>query len=267
MKDVLVRAATGIVFLIVMIGSIVYGSVSCFWLFLCIVIVGNWEYTGLQKNISEFKRVITCVSSALIFSALAWDSFELINLIYLAVLVFSASAILSILIPKERINLSDWAHVVFAQVYVTMPFVMLYMIAFSSGYYEWKYILAFFILLWLSDTGAYMFGKYLGRNKLLPKVSPKKTWEGLIGGVLSALIGAYFLQQYGFEIPGIPWFGLALLVSVLGAMGDLFESQMKRNSGVKDSGNFMPGHGGILDRFDGVLLSVPVIFAIVKIMS
>lgn len=150
---------------------------------------------------------------------------------------------------------------------MTMPFMMLYLLAFSNFYYEYEIILSFFIMLWLSDTGAYLVGKYFGRHKMIPKVSPKKTWEGLVGGVGFSLIGAYVLQYLGWEIANIPWYLLAILVSLLGAVGDLFESQLKRNRGVKDSGKIMPGHGGILDRFDGALLSVPVIFALVKILS
>ncbi|MEZ7886440.1 MAG: phosphatidate cytidylyltransferase [Flavobacteriales bacterium] len=267
MSDVLVRALTGLVFLLVMISGVVFNSTSCFWLFLVIVIIGNWEYSGLQEKVSEFKKAIGVVLSILLFTAFSLEGFQLADLALVGVIMFTSFCILSVLLPKERLHLSDWAHVIFSQVYVTMPFVMLYLLSFISGYYEYKVVLSFFILLWLSDTGAYLFGKYFGRHKLLPKVSPKKTWEGLVGGVLSALIGAYFLLKFGFEIPGLSWYVLALLVSILGAMGDLFESQMKRNKGVKDSGSFMPGHGGILDRFDGVLLSVPVIFAIVKIMS
>ena len=267
MSDVLVRALTGVAFLLVMISGIVFSSTSCFWLFLIIVIIGNWEYFSLQEKVTEFKKSIGIVLSALLFSTFSAEGFELADLALIGVVVFTLCCILSVLFPKERLRLSDWAHVVFSQVYVTMPFVMLYLLAFISGYYEWKIILSFYILLWLSDTGAYIFGKYLGRHKLVPKVSPKKTWEGLAGGVFSALLGALIIAKFGFEIPGMPWYVLALLVSILGAMGDLFESQMKRNKGVKDSGNIMPGHGGILDRFDGVLLSVPVIFALVKIMS
>ncbi|MFK7756736.1 MAG: phosphatidate cytidylyltransferase [Flavobacteriales bacterium] len=266
MSDILQRALTGAVFLVVMISAIMYGSLTCFWLFAAIVVVGNWEYYKLQKSMSNFKKIIGLLLTFVIFTAVCSEYIYAIPALYSAAIIAFISMACSVFI-SDRTNLSDWAHSVFGQVYVTMPFVMLYVLAVSNYYYEYQIILSFFILLWLSDTGAYLVGKYFGSHKMIPKVSPKKTWEGLAGGVGFALLGAFALQFFNFQMIPLPWFVLALLVSLLGAVGDLFESQLKRNKGVKDSGNFMPGHGGILDRFDGVLLSVPVIFALVKLLA
>ncbi len=266
MKDTLTRALTGIAFLAVMISAMVWAEWSCILLFLVICTVGNWEYLVLQEHVSMYKKVWGVIITPFVFIGSIWVETEpsILLLVLLAVPFIFLSAVV---LPKNRNHLSDWSHLVFGQVYVTLPFVLLFYLATLYDYYDWKIPLTFFILLWLSDTGAYVVGKSLGRHKLLPKVSPKKTWEGLAGGVICSLIGAYVLTKFEMTIPHIHWALLAVMVAVIGLLGDLFESQMKRNKGVKDSGNFMPGHGGMLDRFDGVLFSIPVIFALVKLLS
>jgi len=267
MSDLLTRALTGTLFLAVMVGCIVLGELSVALIFLVISVIGTWEYFQLQDNLSKFKQFVGLVISLICFSSVFDKTgFGEVH-IFSVVIILVLAMLTSVLLPKGREHLTAWAHVIFSQFYVTMPFLMLYHLAFLGFDYDYKVILTFFILLWLSDTGAYIFGKYLGKHKMIPKVSPKKTWEGLTGGIFCAIIGSAVLSNYGFNIPNIHWAAAAVLVSVLGAGGDLFESQMKRNKGVKDSGKLMPGHGGILDRFDGVLLSVPVIFALVKIIQ
>ena len=123
---------------------------------------------------------------------------------------------------------------------------------------EW--VISYFLLIWTNDTGAYLVGSMLGKHKLAPSISPGKTWEGFIGGVLLTILVAYFISGWKTEMDVMGWAAMALIISVFGTLGDLVESQMKRNAGVKDSGNLMPGHGGVLDRFDGVFISLPLVY-------
>jgi len=152
---------------------------------------------------------------------------------------------------------------IFTVVYVTLPF------AFSLGLPKFSTldesktftleIFMLFVLIWSSDTFAYLTGKFFGKHKMAPRISPKKTWEGFAGGVVLTLILGFFVEQYFPELRG-NWMIVGFLVSVFAPLGDLVESQLKRSFAVKDSGNIIPGHGGVLDRLDSFLICVPVVY-------
>lgn len=149
--------------------------------------------------------------------------------------------------------------------YVAMPFALLSIIGFQHGNYTWQPILGTMFLIWSADSGAYFAGKSMGRNKLFERISPGKTWEGWVGGTLLSLGVAWLLAQYMTDLSLFHWLGIAVIVSVFGVLGDLAESLLKRSLGVKDSGSLIPGHGGILDRFDSLLMVVPFIVAFLKL--
>ncbi|KQT24251.1 phosphatidate cytidylyltransferase [Chryseobacterium sp. Leaf405] len=155
----------------------------------------------------------------------------------------------------------DSGKLIFTVIYVALPFSFaLGLPKFSS--FDNKFsleVLFLFILIWSSDTFAYLTGKFFGKHKMAPKISPKKTWEGYIGGVVLTLILAYFIEQYHPDLRG-NWIVVGFLVAAFAPVGDLVESQLKRNFGVKDSGNIIPGHGGVLDRLDSFLIVVPVVY-------
>ena len=151
-----------------------------------------------------------------------------------------------------------------SQMYIALPFSLLNVLAFnatSDGLVAFNTLLplSVFIFLWVNDTGAYCAGSLLGRHKLFPRISPGKSWEGSIGGGLFVLAAAYIISIYfdGVLLTTIEWLGLGLVVTVFGTWGDLVESLFKRTLGIKDSGNILPGHGGMLDRFDSALLAIP----------
>jgi phosphatidate cytidylyltransferase len=150
----------------------------------------------------------------------------------------------------------------FSVFYVTIPLSLLNFIQLFEQYENtFSYlILALFLLLWLNDSFAYIVGSLFGRHKIFEEVSPRKTWEGSIGGLVFSLAGSYLLFMYFDELTLMQWFGFAMVVIIFGTFGDLFESVLKRNVGIKESGNVIPGHGGMLDRLDSLLLSVPFVF-------
>jgi phosphatidate cytidylyltransferase len=129
-----------------------------------------------------------------------------------------------------------------------------------SGPQHYGIVLGFFLLIWLNDTGAYFIGSLIGKHKLFERISPGKTWEGSAGGTLFALLTAWGLSYIFPQIDRTHWLILAIITVVTGTLGDLVESMLKRSLGIKDSGNILPGHGGMLDRFDAVLLSAPFVF-------
>ncbi|WP_076386853.1 phosphatidate cytidylyltransferase [Kaistella chaponensis] len=155
----------------------------------------------------------------------------------------------------------DNGKLIFTVIYTALPFgFALGLPKFSSVDNTFTLEVFFlFILIWSSDTFAYFTGKFFGKHKMAPKISPKKTWEGFAGGVVLTLILGFFVEKYFPELRG-NWMVVGVLVAVFGPLGDLVESQLKRNFGVKDSGNIIPGHGGILDRLDSLIICAPVVY-------
>lgn len=171
---------------------------------------------------------------------------------------------------KTKDPINDWAYTMLGQMYIALPFSMINILAFESTAadgnaiaYDMLLPLSVFIFLWTNDTGAYCSGSLLGKHKLFPRISPAKSWEGSIGGgilvlIVAAIIGYYANQGDTPHTLGIAgWMGLGLVVVFFGTWGDLVESLFKRTLGIKDSGNILPGHGGMLDRFDSSLMAIP----------
>lgn len=149
-------------------------------------------------------------------------------------------------------------------IYIALPFSLLSFILFPGNetnpqFYPWI-LIGIFIIIWMYDSMAYVFGSWLGKHKICQRISPKKSWEGLVGGAVFAVITSIVISKVFHELSITNWIVIALLVVSFGTSGDFFESKLKREAGVKDSGNILPGHGGMLDRFDTVLFAVPVIF-------
>jgi len=146
-----------------------------------------------------------------------------------------------------------------AIVYTALPYALLHYAVIRNGEYQYKIILGILLLLWANDTGGYFGGRYLGKHKLYERISPKKTWEGSISGGLLSLVIAACIWHFSQSLGLWQWIGLALIIVVIGSLGDLVESQLKRSLSIKDSGSSLPGHGGFLDRFDGLIISIPFI--------
>jgi phosphatidate cytidylyltransferase len=146
--------------------------------------------------------------------------------------------------------------------YVALPFSLITHVLVGGAHV----FIGFMLLLWMSDTGAYIVGRTIGRTKLMPSVSPGKTWEGLAGGVALTLLVGWLLSRYWMELSPTQWLLSAVVVAITATLGDLLESSLKRARSVKDSGDILPGHGGILDRFDGFLLAAPAMFLVIRLM-
>ena len=158
-------------------------------------------------------------------------------------------------------------HTSFALLYIGVPMILLPMIGYYKGEEQPWVLASMFVLIWCNDSFAYLLGSAIGKHKIFPRISPNKTWEGFMGGVISTVIAAMIFHYYLPIMPFWGWLGLALVVLVFGTLGDLFESAIKRSYNIKDSGKFMPGHGGILDRIDSLLFALPMAYFYLRIVE
>ena len=272
MKNFIVRTITGIFF----VAAIIVGFLNAqamVALFALVTGLTVWEFTGLvnDRPYVSVNRFICTVSGVYLFVAMAgYNSGMTPATVFIPYLVSIVYLLVAELYLQAKDPINNWAYTMLSQLYIALPFSLLNVLAFRSNGYniEYSYLapLAVFVFLWMNDTGAYCVGSLLGRHKLFPRVSPGKTWEGSIGGALLVVAVAlaiwHFTTLYGVNDLGLSaaeWAGLGLVVVVFGTWGDLVESLFKRTLGVKDSGNILPGHGGMLDRFDSSLLAVPAV--------
>jgi phosphatidate cytidylyltransferase len=164
---------------------------------------------------------------------------------------------------KSETPFQNAALCVLGLVWISLPLALFLLTGFlplKNGNYQPQFVMGYFTLLWCSDSGAYLVGKSIGKHKLLPRVSPNKTWEGSLGGLLAALIAAFLNYSLFGAFSLAQWLTLAFVVVITGTIGDLAKSKLKRCVGVKDAGTLLPGHGGILDRFDSLIGSAPFVF-------
>jgi phosphatidate cytidylyltransferase len=166
--------------------------------------------------------------------------------------------------------LQNLAFSILPMVYIAIPLSILVFLTsplVTGPQPHWHLALGFFLILWSDDTFAYLTGILIGKHKLFEKISPKKTWEGSVGGLVFGFVAAYILSVFFTELSTLEWMGAALIIAVTGTLGDLAESLLKRKFEVKDSGNLLPGHGGMLDRLDSVLFSAPALFSYLIILN
>lgn len=273
MKNLITRALTGIIFVAVMVGGILYHPLSCALLFMFITILTTWEFTGLinkHANVQVSRLIATTASWVLFAAFFAYALGSSRAGLLFALWWLNIAYILISELYLKRVNpLNNWAYALMSQLYIALPFALLSQLLFVQDKAPLEaetfsragafLILSIFIFLWCSDTGAYCCGSLFGRHKLFPSVSPGKTWEGSLGGGVLTLAVSQLLAHYEPLLTPLQWAGFALVVVVFGTWGDLVESLFKRRLGIKDSGKILPGHGGMLDRFDSSLLAIPAI--------
>ena len=269
-KNLIVRTITGVLFVAIMVSGFL-NAMAMMVLFCVITGLTMWEYTGLVNNYvagATVNRFISTVGGVYFsIAAGAWASGIVTGFAVLVPYILTVVYLLiSELYTKSNNAVADWAYTMLGQLYIAMPLALINILAFpyqDPQSYDMFLPLSVFILLWCNDAGAYCVGSLIGRHKLFPRISPGKTWEGSIGGGVLAVIAAAiigYLVNSGDEghlLNTWQWLGLAVVVVVFGTWGDLVESLFKRTLGIKDSGNILPGHGGMMDRFDSSLMAIP----------
>lgn len=266
-QNFIVRTITGVLFVAILV-TCFFRAQSMVLLFALITGLTIWEYGRLVNEWDDIQvnRFISTVAGVYFFLAMAGYCMGMASLtVFIPYLITIIYLIISELFTKAPNPINNWAYTMLSQMYIALPFSTINLLAFQTSGGEQQYNallpLSIFVFLWVNDSGAYCVGSLLGRHKLFPRVSPGKSWEGSVGGGLLVLVAAAIIgwltggETHSLSIP--VWMGLGLVVVVFGTLGDLVESLFKRTLGVKDSGNILPGHGGMLDRFDSSLMAIP----------
>ena len=274
MNNFIVRTITGILFVAVIVCSFLRPEAMVL-LFALITGLTIWEFTGLVNDRGGItvNRMISTVACVYFFLAMAGYCSEITpSAVFIPYLITLIYLLVAELYLKQEDPIHDWAYTMMSQLYIALPFSLLNVLAFHQSeagpfsVFDPILPLSVFVFLWINDTGAYLCGSLLGRHKLFPRISPGKSWEGSIGGAVLVMLVAwgisYLTENYSmfniqYSMSPLAWVGLGLTVVIFGTWGDLVESLFKRTLGIKDSGSILPGHGGMLDRFDSSLLAIP----------
>lgn len=270
MKNLIVRSITGIFFVAAIVVCFMRPEAMEF-LFALATGLTIWEYCGLVNDVKnvQVNRFISTVAGVYFFLAVGGFCSGMVQsgAVFIPYLLTVVYLFVSELYTKAENPINNWAYTMLGQMYIALPFSTINILAFNATpegtvTYNWLVPLCVFIFLWANDTGAYCSGSLLGKHKLFPRISPGKSWEGSVGGAVVVLAAAWaagtWLDQPRDSLLTIPqWMGLGLVVVAFGTWGDLVESLFKRTLGIKDSGNILPGHGGMLDRFDSSLMAMP----------
>jgi phosphatidate cytidylyltransferase len=262
MNNFFQRTLSGFFFVVIIIGSILWNPYSFALVF---ALLSGWSVVEFHKITNQQHDVqamafFSGIGAVLLFlisffyasGDITYPGFSIYGMYVVIMLVIE-------LYRKKQNPVHNWAYFLLGQVIIALPFSLLSFILFVESYNP-LILIAVFATIWVNDTGAYLVGITFGKHRLFKRVSPKKSWEGFFGGALAALGSGYIFSLFIPEINLFHWLIFSEIVVVFGTFGDLLESLLKRTVNVKDSGDVIPGHGGLLDRFDSMLLAAPAIF-------
>lgn len=265
------RIIFGAIFVAVLAFGILFSKITFISLFFLLMLITLYEF----NNIIQLKSVFPYIIAILLFvfanalNVKDIPSRSLSEFAGIAVFLSFFGAFISILFAKKDEVVSHLGKIFLSIIYIAVPFTLIAQIPFINN--EFKYInttiLGVFILVWVNDSFAFLIGKNFGKTKLLERISPNKTVEGFLGGMFFTFIGGWVLSFFFTKLSFVNWMVFAAIVSIFGVLGDLIESMFKRHAKVKDSSNFIPGHGGFLDRLDSIIFSAPFIFIYLLVIS
>ncbi len=270
MKDIYTRTLTGIVFLIIVLGSLILDPLAFFIVFSAFTFIGLKEFAKLagynENRKPGFEYYLFGIIIYLIIGLSGLGYIDIRNTAIIFVIFF-----LQIAVELFRKNNPDWKFIAInltGYLYVSLPFGLMNSLYYTGAISEAHFGILFgiFIILWSSDIFAYLTGSMFGKHRLFERISPKKSWEGSIGGLFFALVAAYIISLFFDSLTMVEWLIMTVIIVISGTIGDLAESMLKRNAGVKDSGNIFPGHGGVLDRFDALLFVIPMVFVYLNLI-
>lgn len=262
------RFVTAVIFVVIMIVGMYTNPHTFSLLFLIITGGCLFEFFGMtldrktrRDRVRKGLGIAIGMLPFILISALSLgyvkDSETFIQVSSLMFAPFIFTIFIYELYSNSREPFGNIAYMILGLFYIGIPFALVNFIAFDGEVFYYRIVFGLILLTWVNDTGAYLVGSQFGRTPLFPRISPNKTWEGSIGGAVVCVLFGYILHLAFDEIGLIQWLVLAVIVAIFGGLGDLVESMLKRSVGVKDSGNLLPGHGGLLDRFDAFIFVIP----------
>ncbi len=268
MKETLTRVLSGLVYIALLISATAYSKTTFLILFGFFMLVCVFEYCALTK-IPRLLPLIFSAASYLFFIFFEFgQKFEsFTNTLLVVATILINIRCLKFLYNRKKTTVRPLLAYLFLAGYIVIPFLLLQKIPIVSGQFLPMIIIGIFILIWTNDTFAYIIGKSIGKTKLFERISPNKTVEGFIGGLVFTMLAGILLTEFYFFEERSTWLITAIIISIFGTLGDLIESKFKRMAGVKDSGTIMPGHGGILDRLDSIIFAAPIIFLFYQITN
>lgn len=260
-----------IIFTPVIIFAIFWSPWTYFSLFFYVILLSMLEFYKLiaQTNVSPMRLYgiglgLICYTITFAYylqgnfsPIIAYSCIPLVILIYISALYNQ----------KPSNPFLNIAVTFLGTIYIALPCSMLHYLAFLKGSYSYQLVLGLLLIVWSQDIGAYITGSTIGKHKLFERISPKKTWEGVLGGALSAVIVSYAIAHFFYILPLWQWLSIAVLTIFTGTYGDLVASLLKRSINVKNASGLIPGHGGLLDRIDSLLLTIPIVVTFLQISS
>ena len=257
MSNLFKRLLSGLIFVSIVIVAILFSEYSYITLIALFGFIGIWEFSKIIQLKSIAAYIFYGVA---IFLLLKRSETYGVTLILIITILSSIYLIYQLFTKKEITFLNDRSKLGLTVRYIIFSMSFLMLLPFYNGSYNSHLIISILVLIWVNDSFAFLVGKNFGKRKLFVSISPKKTIEGFIGGIFFALIAAVLISKYNNDFTLLNWMIIALIVSVIGTIGDLVESKFKRQANIKDSGTIMPGHGGILDRLDSLLFVAPFVY-------
>ena len=272
LKNFIIRTLSGIVMVATLIGATLFSKFTFVLLLLAITLGGEWEFYRLAKKAGTSpQRFVGMLAGTMMIVAAAAALHEILAITAVAMVAFMILIPMPLIFELYRKSATPMANVGITYagvIYVALPMALLTFFPMMLGNGEWKpwSVILYIFIIWANDVFAYLFGITLGKHRLFERISPKKSWEGFFGGLLGAMAMGFVAAKV-LDANVALWIGLALIAAITGVFGDLVESMLKRSVDVKDSGSFIPGHGGWLDRFDALIFSVPFAFIYLVIVE
>lgn len=267
LKSIAVRTVSGLIYVAIMVCGICFGEFSLWMLAMLLAVLAIAELEHIANGPMLLPhRMLTVLTSFLAASVLL--SWQFVKPFYLFWIPLMLVRFILEIYYNDKNPLRRVAVAAFSQIYIAVPLAVMTLI---GSEFSTMPLLALLIMIWLNDTGAFLVGSACGRHRLFERISPKKSWEGFFGGlglniIAAILFGLFCPAFFALEMPLAAWIGLACLVTVFSTWGDLFESMVKRSLDIKDSGNLIPGHGGILDRIDSMLFVIPAAYVYLTVI-
>ncbi|WP_343330392.1 phosphatidate cytidylyltransferase [Polaribacter staleyi] len=257
MSNLLRRSLSGIIYVLIFLSAILFSKESYVILTAIFGLLCVWEFSKLIKFKGFIGYIFFCLTLFLMLKRP--ESYAVVFV--LGITILSSLSLIYNLFTKKEISFTDERSKLGLLIrYAIFSMVFLILLPIHKGVYNPQLIIAILVMIWVNDSFAFLVGKNFGKRKLFVSVSPKKTQEGFLGGLVFSLISAFIISKFCLDFTLVNWLVIAVIVSVIGTIGDLVESKFKRHANIKDSGTIMPGHGGILDRLDSLLFAAPFVY-------